>query len=169
MFQYGEAAAVYFAFLTHYTRALVLPAVVGIGLHFGAPAFFQHSLFGIFLVIWAIVFTEQWRQKHRSLLATLYGESDSPSCMVSRPGRHSAWWSVEAKTVLTIPLLFGGTSFVCFNMTVAFLLEAFITRLYDGPLRFVAVSAAHNSALSPRRISSNPHLFSRSSQLCIMQ
>lgn len=121
-------------------RSLILPAVIGVGLHFQSPAFIQHPLFSVFLVVWAIVFAEQWRQKYRRLSPSLFEKSSSPSDTPSHAQRRSTWWLVEAKTALAVPLLLvAGGSFVCFNMTVAFLLEAFIMRLYDGPLSVVAV------------------------------
>lgn len=56
--------------------------------------------------------------------------------------RAEPWWKIEAKNLLTIPFVLASAAFVCFNMTIAFLLEAFVMRLYDGPLATLGVSSA---------------------------
>lgn len=62
--------------------------------------------------------------------------------MHPKSGSGSSWWLVEVKTLLSIPLILASVLFVCFNMTIAFLLEAFIARIYDGPMSFIAVGSA---------------------------
>ncbi|KAF8310365.1 hypothetical protein DL93DRAFT_1649104 [Clavulina sp. PMI_390] len=155
--QYGEPAAQYFAFLTHYARSLVLPSVIGIGLWRESPAFVQHPAYSALLILWAIVFIEQWRQKALRLSASLSGTAVATSRPVSAnpvtdlEKKNEKWWVVEAKTLVTIPLVLGSVAVVCFNMTVAFLLEAFVARLYGGPLSFLAglVPTVYNILTTP--------------------
>lgn len=119
--------------------------MLGVGLHFEAPAFVQHPVYSVLLIVWAVLFTELWRQKYRRLSSTLLPAALAGRSVVAlssngaKAADKSPWWLVETKTMLTIPLVVASVLFVCFNMTIAFLLEAFIARLYDGPLGFLAV------------------------------
>lgn len=107
-------------------------------------------MYSIFLITWAIVFAEQWRAKYWKLSNTLpsadpvdFGSGGAAAAPESNPSERSPWWIVESKSLLSIPLIIGSIAFICFNMTVAFLLEAFVARLYDGPLKFLAVRSLY--------------------------
>ena len=53
--------------------------------------------------------------------------------------QHSLWWKTELKMILSIPLAVASVLVTGFNMTVAFVLEAFVMRMYHGPFQFLAV------------------------------
>ncbi|KAG1709819.1 Anoctamin-8 [Nymphon striatum] len=64
---FGVKIAMYFAWLGHYTRALILPTIVGVLLWFFSgrnqmldDLFFV--LFGLFNVIWATLYLESWKR-----------------------------------------------------------------------------------------------------------
>lgn len=145
--------------MTSYARALILPALIGICLHFKSPAFVQSPVISILLIGWAVIFIERWKSTSNRLSATI---SASTSSGIRASITHSAdgvaearvaenvpmnprttvqtpWWVVEARASLSIPFVLASALFVYFNMTVAFFLEAFIAKLYDGPFSFLAV------------------------------
>lgn len=67
---YGTSVAFYFSFLSFYTRALVLPAIVGavvFGILFPSGASQWLILYGIFVSLWATVFFEGWKRTQSDL------------------------------------------------------------------------------------------------------
>ena len=70
---YGEKLGLYFLFMGHYTRWLIWPAVIGLGMQIGnywyyptlRGAFNSKAMpfFSAFIVLWAIVMLEYWKRK----------------------------------------------------------------------------------------------------------
>lgn len=68
----GEKIAIYFAFLTTYTKLLLIPSLVGIGifgygLHRRSQDTLPHAIFGLLLCFWVTIFMELWKQRSNSL------------------------------------------------------------------------------------------------------
>lgn len=60
---FGEEISIYFAFLGHYTLALVPPAVIGIlQLISSVDTIHEYAFFAIFNLIWVTLFLESWRR-----------------------------------------------------------------------------------------------------------
>ncbi|KAG6902487.1 hypothetical protein C0995_016064 [Termitomyces sp. Mi166 len=130
--QFGDSVALYFAFLSSYTKALVFPAILGfIFYFFGTP---YSPVYSSLVFIWSVVFVEWWRVRER-ILSIRFGTKGSFRVEKRRanykPG--FSWWKRELRILASIPvlLLFTGTLFVM--LTGIFVFEAFVTQLYTGP------------------------------------
>ncbi|KAJ6794614.1 anoctamin-like protein isoform X1 [Iris pallida] len=69
---FGTKIATYFVFLGMYTRWLLFPAAFGIALHmidFGSLQLLVLPAFFIFIVSWAVFFSQFWKRKNAALLA----------------------------------------------------------------------------------------------------
>jgi hypothetical protein len=80
---FGEAIALYFAWLQHYTRALVYPTVIGALVTVGGWLFSEDPnnwvageyAFSFFLMCWSCVFLQRWKQRN-AFLNLWWGTSD---------------------------------------------------------------------------------------------
>ena len=150
----------YFAFLSFYTSALVIPAVVGIILWFSSDSLLRPYT-SIFIILWALLFLENWKNRQSELgsrWSNNISEHTPPDLMTH--AEHSPWWKTELKTILSIPLVVASVLVTGFNMTVAFVLEAFVVRMYHGPFQFLAVrnEEEKKTSSSLTKISSFPSL-----------
>ena len=138
--QFGESVALYFAFLDSYTRALVIPAVLGLSFYFfGTP---YSPLYSSLLVLWSIGFVEWWRVRER-LISVRFGTQGYfkvEKLRVSVDTRNKPrWWQRELRMLSSVPVIFGFAIILGILMTAIFVFEAFVTQLYTGPGQKIAV------------------------------
>ena len=139
--QFGEAVALYFAFLSSYTKALVFPA--GLGVVFSllstyssstARTFEYSPIYSFLLCLWALAFVEWWRA-HEHVLAIRFGTRGADRVEKNRveykPGL--SWWIRELRVLASIPVILVFAGILAAILTGIFVLEAFVTELYTGP------------------------------------
>ncbi|KAF9224572.1 DUF590-domain-containing protein [Gyrodon lividus] len=138
--QFGDSVALYFFFLTAYTRALIFPSVLGVGFYFfGTP---YSALYSTLLFIWSVVFVEWWRLQER-ILSVRWCTRGSFRVEKRRADHDPGfpWWKKEARKMASIPVILLFASVLAVLLTGIFVLEAFVTQLYKGPgHRIVAFS-----------------------------
>ncbi len=148
--QFGEAVALYFGFLSFYTKSLMFPSILGaLCYYFGHP---YHPLYSFATVLWSLVFVEGWRIRERSLSVRWrsYGsfrvEKRRPQFRGENktegdPVGSFPWWKREIRTLLSLPILLIFALALVLILTFIFVFEAFFTQLYTGPgHRFVSFS-----------------------------
>ncbi|CAG8548784.1 11570_t:CDS:2 [Diversispora eburnea] len=80
---YGEKIAYYFAFLQYYCRWLILPSIAGLLTYFYSS---EYSIpFGLFIVLWSIIFNEFWQRKEYEL-SVFWGVRNVSKVEKRRPG-----------------------------------------------------------------------------------
>ncbi|KEP50066.1 response to osmotic stress-like protein [Rhizoctonia solani 123E] len=146
---FGESLALYFSFLSFYTRALFVPATLGlISWVLKAP---YHPLYSLSLSLWAIATVDIWRVCERALsvrwgthgvarverrrveFIAASNQDPSEENIAADADALFPWWKREFRMALSVPvislfgILLGGL------LTAIFLFEAFVTQLYDGP------------------------------------
>jgi anoctamin-10 len=142
--KFGESIALYFSFLSGYSKFLYFPAALGVATYwFGTP---YSSTYSTLLVLWSITFTEWWRIQERILSIRWHTRGSF------RVERHRAQfdekvprWRRDLRATASVPviLLFAGVLGTL--LTSIFVFEAFITQLYTGPGQKYIVS----SSISP--------------------
>ncbi|KAH0582492.1 hypothetical protein H2248_010436 [Termitomyces sp. 'cryptogamus'] len=130
--QFGDSVALYFAFLSSYTKALVFPAALGFVFYFfGIP---YSPLYSSLVCIWSVVFVEWWRIRER-ILSIRFGTEGSFRVEKRRadykPG--FSWWKRDSRIFASIPLLLLFSGILFAMLTGIFVFEAFVTQLYTGP------------------------------------
>ncbi|KAF8705280.1 hypothetical protein RHS03_05625, partial [Rhizoctonia solani] len=146
---FGESLALYFSFLSFYTRALFVPATLGlIAWVLKTP---YHPLYSLALSLWAITTVDIWQVRERALsvrwgthgvarverrrveFITTSSQEQSEDNIAADSDTLFPWWKREFRMALSVPVislfgvLLGGL------LTAIFLFEAFVTQLYDGP------------------------------------
>ncbi|KAF9262938.1 DUF590-domain-containing protein [Marasmius fiardii PR-910] len=132
--QFGESVALYFAFLDSYTRALVIPAALGLSFYFlGNP---YSPIYSSLLVLWSIGFVEWWRVREK-LISVRFGTQGSYKVEKRRvnidPREKPRWWDRELRMLSSVPVILAFATFLGLLMTAIFVFEAFVTQLYTGP------------------------------------
>jgi len=131
-FQFGEAVALYFAFLASYTHSLIFISVVGL-----ITSFFGHAYsitYSSLLFLWSIVFVEYWRIRERrysvawGCLGSVHVENYRPSYIEGH-----VWWKRELKILVSVPVIALFASVLAVLLTLIFIFEAFVATLYTGP------------------------------------
>ncbi|CAE7231774.1 unnamed protein product [Rhizoctonia solani] len=146
---FGESLALYFSFLSFYTRALFVPAILGlVAWVLKAP---YHPLYSLSLSLWAITTVDVWRVCERALsvrwgthgvarverrrveFAAISNQDQSEDNIAAEADVLFPWWKREFRMALSVPVigLFG--ALLGGLLTAIFLFEAFVTQLYDGP------------------------------------
>ncbi|KAH7921987.1 DUF590-domain-containing protein [Leucogyrophana mollusca] len=152
--QFGDSVALYFFFLTAYTRALIFPAALGFVFYFfGTP---YSAIYSSLLLLWSIGFVEWWRLQERILSVrwctrgSFRVEKRRADYIPSFP-----WWKRDSRMVASIPVILLFASVLASVLTGIFVLEAFVTQLYKGPgHKFVSFSPTILfMALVPRLLS----------------
>ncbi|KZT25216.1 DUF590-domain-containing protein [Neolentinus lepideus HHB14362 ss-1] len=130
--QFGESVALYFAFLSTYSKSLLIPSVLGAGFYYlGTP---YSPIYSILIVLYSTAFVEYWRV-HERILAVRWGTRGSFK-VEKRRAEYQAdfpWWKRELRTLASVPVigLFSGVLAVL--LTAIFVFEAFVSQLYTGP------------------------------------
>lgn len=86
---FGEKIGLYFVFIGHYSRWLVVPTVIGIPIQIYVLAVNDFSspvlpFFSVFIVLWAIVMLEYWKRKEK-MQAMMWGTVGFEMKEVDRP------------------------------------------------------------------------------------
>ncbi|TCD69087.1 hypothetical protein EIP91_008729 [Steccherinum ochraceum] len=129
--QFGESVALYFAFLSAYTKALIFISAVGVYFYFFAMQY--STVYSSILVLWSITFVEWWRIKQR-VLSVQWGTRGS--FRVEKRRAHYApipWWKRDLRAVASLPVILLFVSVLAVLLTGIFVFEAFVTQLYKGP------------------------------------
>ncbi|CCM01832.1 uncharacterized protein FIBRA_03900 [Fibroporia radiculosa] len=130
-YQFGEAIALYFAFLSYYTKYLI--AISAVGVYF----FFFHepysSIYSSVLLLWSIAFVESWRIRQR-ILSVRWGTRGSFRVEKRRAQYVPiAWWQKDLRMITGLPVILLFATVLAALLTSMFLFEAFVTELYTGP------------------------------------
>jgi anoctamin-10 len=139
--KFGEAVALYFAFLNSYTRALLFISVAGLANFYFGQAY--SILYSSFLFLWSLIFVEYWRVRERIYSAT-WGCLGSVRVEHHRPRyvEGHPWWKRELKVLVSVPVIALFASVLAVLLTAIFVLEAFVTTLYTGPGHRYIVSSS---------------------------
>lgn len=137
--QFGDALALYFAFLGSYTKFLVIPAAIGVLAHFLMPAY--SPIYSFILSVWSIGFVEWWRV-HERILSLRFGTRGSFKVEKRRAQykQGMSWWSRELRVLASIPVILMFAGLLTAILTGIFVFEAFVTQLYQGPGKKFLVS-----------------------------
>ncbi|KAJ3774182.1 calcium-activated chloride channel-domain-containing protein [Lentinula raphanica] len=130
--QFGESVALYFSFLDSYTRALVLPAMVGISFYYFGTSY--SPIYSALTVLWSIGFVEWWRVRER-LISLRFGVRGSFRVEKRRAQYDPkfSWWKRELRMLASVPVILAFAALLSALMTGIFVFEAFVTQLYTGP------------------------------------
>ncbi|KAG2065926.1 DUF590-domain-containing protein [Suillus decipiens] len=130
--QFGDSVALYFFFLTAYTRALIFPAALGTIYYLcGKP---YSASYSTLLLLWSIGFVEWWTLQERILSirwctrGSWRVEKRRADYIPSFP-----WWKQEMRMMAGLPVILLFATILAIIMTGIFVLEAFVTELYKGP------------------------------------
>ncbi|KAG8999024.1 hypothetical protein FRB90_012179 [Tulasnella sp. 427] len=149
--KFGEQLALYFAFLSFYTKALIVP--VGLGLvsfWLGKPF---NPYYSASVCTWSVIFVEWWRLKQRSI-SIHWGSFGSDKVQLRRSQFKGAndsndehddtafpWWKREGRIVASLPVIAIFATALTALLTTIFVVEAFVTQLYTGPaVRYVSLT-----------------------------
>ena len=139
----------YFHFLATYAKALTIISAFGGGFWLFGAAYSPY--YSVVLILWATIFVEYWKVVERKI-SVRWGTfnafrveklrhdyvSDAGSPLqkdLNRAGRVAA----------SIPVILGFVAVLAGILTTLFAIEAFITRLYTGPLHQHVVSGTASS------------------------
>ncbi|KAH9947024.1 DUF590-domain-containing protein [Amylocystis lapponica] len=129
--QFGEAIALYFSFLSFYTKFLVFISAAGVYFYFyGQP---YSPVYSSILLLWSIVFVEAWRIKQR-VLAVRWGTRGSFRVEKRRAQYVPIpWWQRDLRMLANMPVIMLFAAVLAALLTGIFVFEAFVTHLYTGP------------------------------------
>ncbi|KAI0689511.1 DUF590-domain-containing protein [Cytidiella melzeri] len=129
--QFGEAVALYFDFLSSYTKFLIFISIVGVGFYFfGIP---YSSVYSCVLLVWSVTFVEWWRIKQR-VLSVRWGTRGSFRVEKRRAQYQPiSWWRRDLRMLASMPVILFFAAVLISLLTGIFILEAFVTQLYKGP------------------------------------
>ncbi|CAG7851734.1 Uncharacterized protein C691.05c [Serendipita indica DSM 11827] len=140
--QFGESVALYYAFLSSYSQALVFPALIGVTFwKFEKP---YSPIYSILIVLWSVLFVEWWRIRERKL-SVRWGTRGAARVEKRRvefkPVKSTGndedesfpWWKREFRVLTSLPVIGTAAVMLAVLLTGIFILEAFVTQLYTGP------------------------------------
>ena len=130
--KFGEAVALYFAFLSSYTHSLIFISILGLVTHYFGNAY--SIIYSSLLFLWSVVFVEYWRIRER-LHSVAWGCLGSFRAENHRPNYIDGhlWWKRELKIIFSVPVIALFAGLLTVLLTVIFIFEAFVTTLYTGP------------------------------------
>ncbi|KDQ51062.1 hypothetical protein JAAARDRAFT_185547 [Jaapia argillacea MUCL 33604] len=130
--QFGEAMALYFNFLSTYSKFLIFPSALGAAFYFLGTAY--SPVYSILLFLWSVIFVEYWRMRER-ILSVRWGTRGSFRVEKRRaqyqPG--FPWWKRELRMIASVPVMILFAVALAVLLTAMFIFEAFIMHLYTGP------------------------------------
>lgn len=133
--------ALYFHFLSFYTKQLLFISVVGILFYFYAPPY--SNLYSSILLLWSITFVEWWRIKQRQL-SVRWGTKGSFRVEKRRAQYVPlSWWRKDVRALASLPVILFFASVLAVLLTAIFVFEAFVTHLYTGPGHKLIVSCVY--------------------------
>ncbi|CEP11819.1 hypothetical protein [Parasitella parasitica] len=144
---FGEKIAYYFAFLQNYFLWLSAPTVVGI------LVYLTHSntlavWFSLFMLVWAILFTEMWRRKeaelaikwgvrnyskHEKRRAEFKGEKMVKDHVTGEDIPYVSAWKLLGRRLAAIPGVAVGAFLLTIIVGFVFVLQLFLHEYYNGP------------------------------------
>ena len=123
--------ALYFHFLSFYTKHLLFISAVGIAFYFFALPY--SSVYSSILLLWYITFVEWWRIKQRKL-SVRWGTKGSFRVEKRRAQYVPlSWWRKDLRALASLPVILFFGSVLAAILTGIFVFEAFVTHLYTGP------------------------------------
>ncbi|KAI0333946.1 DUF590-domain-containing protein [Cubamyces sp. BRFM 1775] len=137
--QFGEAVALYFHFLSFYTKHLLFISAVGVLFYFISLPY--STLYSSILLLWSVTFVEWWRIKQR-ILSVRWGTKGSFRVEKRRAQYLPlSWWKKDLRMLASLPVILLFASVLAVILTAIFIFEAFVTQLYTGPgHRFIGFS-----------------------------
>ena len=130
--------ALYFHFLSFYTKHLLFISGVGVVSYFFAPPY--SPSYSTILLLWSIVFVEWWRIRQRQL-SVHWGTKGSFRVEKRRPQYVPlSWWRKDLRALASLPVILFFASILAVLLTGIFVFEAFVTHLYTGPGHQLIVS-----------------------------
>ena len=147
--------ALYFHFLSFYTKHLLFISGVGVVSYFFAPPY--SPSYSTILLLWSIVFVEWWRIRQRQL-SVHWGTKGSFRVEKRRPQYVPlSWWRKDLRALASLPVILFFASILAVLLTGIFVFEAFVTHLYTGPGHQLIVSrvtpAARRVLTAPQGVS----------------
>ncbi|KAF9579680.1 hypothetical protein BGW38_003964, partial [Lunasporangiospora selenospora] len=149
---YGEKVAYYFEFLQFYFQWLAAPTGLGVFIHLFGSSF--SIIYGVFVILWAIVFTECWRRREKEL-ALWWGVLHVSKTEVRRPSFKGdtmaldpitgemlpffSPWKRWSRKLAGFPVILGGALALGAVITSVFGIEVFLTMYYDGYMKDVLI------------------------------
>ncbi|CAG8670242.1 9449_t:CDS:2 [Funneliformis caledonium] len=145
---FGEKIAYYFAFLQYYCVWLIAPSVVGILTWLFLS---EYSIFfGVFIVLWSVIFTEFWRRKEYEF-AILWGVHNYSQVERRRPtfqeeryisdpvtGEMKPYfspWKRWLRRAVAAPIIIMFSLTLAMSLLFYYLFEVLMSEYYDGPFR----------------------------------
>jgi len=135
--QFGEAIALYFAFLSSYSTSLIYVSLVGLMFYYLKLSY--SPVYSAILVIWSISFIEYWRIRQR-ILSIRWGTRGSFRVERRRAnyedivgGGRFPWWKRDLRILASIPVILFFAGILAALLLAIFVVEAFVTQLYTGP------------------------------------
>ncbi|KAI0831862.1 DUF590-domain-containing protein [Trametes gibbosa] len=129
--QFGEAVALYFHFLSFYTKHLLF--ISGVGVYFYFFSLPYSTWYSSILLLWSVVFVEWWRIKQR-ILSVRWGTKGSFRVEKRRAQYVPlSWWRKDLRMLASLPVIVLFASVLAVILTGIFIFEAFVTQLYTGP------------------------------------
>ena len=139
----------YFHFLATYAKALTVISAIGSGFWlFGAS---YSPYYSIALILWATTFVEYWKVVERKISVRwgTYGAFRVEKLRYDYTNDDSSPLQKDlhkaARVAASIPVILGFVAVLAGILTTLFAIEAFITRLYTGPLHQHVVSGTYNN------------------------
>ncbi|EJF64021.1 hypothetical protein DICSQDRAFT_100582 [Dichomitus squalens LYAD-421 SS1] len=129
--QFGDSVALYFHFLSFYTKHLVFISATGVLFYFFAPPY--STLYSSLLLLWSITFVESWRIRQQQL-SVRWGTKGSFR-VEKRRAQYTplSWWRKDLRALASLPVILFFSSVLAVLLTGIFVFEAFVTQLYTGP------------------------------------
>ncbi|KAL7333456.1 hypothetical protein PS15p_202357 [Mucor circinelloides] len=144
---FGEKIAYYFAFLQNYFLWLSVPAAVGV------LVYLTHSntlaiWFSLFMLLWAILFTEMWKRKeaelaikwgvrnyskHEKRRAEFKGEKMVKDHVTGEDVPFVSAWKLLGRRVAAVPGVAIGAFLLSIIVGFVFILQLFLHEYYNGP------------------------------------
>ncbi|KAG8952207.1 hypothetical protein FRC04_004914 [Tulasnella sp. 424] len=149
--QFGEQLALYFAFLSFYTKSLIVPVALGLASFWLSKPF--NPYYSASVCVWSVIFVEWWRIKQRSI-SIRWGSFGSEKVQLRRSQFKGAndsndehddtsfpWWKREGRILASLPVIAVFATALTGLLTTIFVVEAFVTQLYTGPaVRYVSLT-----------------------------
>ncbi|RHZ67771.1 hypothetical protein Glove_299g21 [Diversispora epigaea] len=145
---YGEKIAYYFAFLQYYCRWLIAPSIAGLLTYFFSS---EYSIpFGLFVVLWSVIFTEFWQRKEYEL-AVFWGVRNVSRVEKRRPGfrkecfvtnpitrervPYFSPWKRWLRRAVAAPIILTFSLVLAMALLFYILFEVIMSEYYSGPFR----------------------------------
>lgn len=136
----------YFHFLATYAKSLTVIAVIGAWFWLLGASYSPY--YSVALILWATIFVEYWRVLERKIsvrwgtygafrVEKLRHDYVSDSSTPLQKDLHRA-----TRVAASIPVILGFVSVLAGILTTLFAVEAFVSKLYTGPLHQHVVSGA---------------------------